>query len=131
MKFYALRHGKTKMNELGIINGILDEPLIDEGILQANEAAQHIPSTVTTIVASPLRRAQHTADIIAKHLNLTVTTDERLREVNLGSLAGKRWDEMPDGEKLKIKHRDMQYDYTSFGGEAAKDVAERIKDFVE
>jgi len=44
----------------------------------------------------------------------------------MGSLAGKAWEEMADGPELKKKHRTVQFDYRSYGGESLEDVKKRL-----
>lgn len=120
------------MNKLGIVNGLMEEPLLEEGVEQAKTVAQNTPASIKVIISSPMHRAQQTANIVAAaNGNLPVLTDNLLREVSLGTLAGKRWDEMPDGQKLKVKHRDMQYDYTPYEGDSVKDTLARVKKFTE
>jgi len=48
---------------------------------------------VTAIYASPLTRTSETAGIIGRALELEVTTDERLCEINFGAMNGKTEDE--------------------------------------
>lgn len=65
--FYILRHGQSEGNAKMTFQGRLDYPLDESGIEQAHAAAAWLSGkAVNAIVASPLRRASVTADIIAK-----------------------------------------------------------------
>ncbi len=56
-------------------------PLSERGILEAQAAAQFLESSgIEHLFASPLERTMQTARIIAEHLGLGCTVDERLAE---------------------------------------------------
>jgi broad specificity phosphatase PhoE len=102
-----VRHGETEWNRIRRYQGWLDSPLTPEGIMQAGEIGRRLrllPETEgADIVASPLGRARHTAEIIAECLRgeggprRPVRFDERLREISLGS-----WDGL---DKREIRRR--------------------------
>nr|WP_145403613.1 histidine phosphatase family protein [Paenibacillus xylanexedens] len=74
--FYLVRHG-IKKSDVG------DVPLTTEGNHQAQLTAQYFANAsypVHRIIASPLRRAQETAQAIAALTQAAVTEDARLRE---------------------------------------------------
>jgi 2,3-bisphosphoglycerate-dependent phosphoglycerate mutase len=80
MQFYLIRHG-AKVQERG------DVPLTAVGRQQAQQTARWLTTQlpIASILASPMRRAQETAQLIATELQLPVTTEPRLRErVNWG-----------------------------------------------
>ena len=57
------------------------------------------------IVASPLRRARHTAEAIGQHLGLPVAFDERLLEIDVGDWSGRLWaDLMRESPELFADH---------------------------
>lgn len=78
---HLVRHGKVE-NPAGVIYGRLPGYNLSElGIKQAEAAAAHLEGRpIGTVWASPLERAQETAEIIAAKHALTVVTDERLIE---------------------------------------------------
>jgi len=87
--FYFLRHGETDWNAEGLSQGQTDIPLNKVGLMQAERAARTLaPVTIATIVASPLSRARVTAEMVAAALNLPVSLDPDLREVNFGDQEG-------------------------------------------
>jgi broad specificity phosphatase PhoE len=78
---HLLRHGEV-LNPGGILYGRLPGfRLSDDGQKMARDAADAVRGRdVTEVVASPLLRAQETAEPIAKVFGLEITTDDRLIE---------------------------------------------------
>jgi len=79
---HLVRHGKVE-NPKGVIYGrIAGFHLSELGRRQAGAAGQHLKDRdVGAIWASPLERAQETAEAIAKHHpSIEITTDDRLIE---------------------------------------------------
>src|SRR5260370_11160837 len=94
MTIFLVRHGETEWNRARRYQGWSDSPLTARGIAQA-EAIGHrlrdLPdASDAEIVASPMGRARHTAEIIAGVLERTAPPrlDDRLREISLGSWDG-------------------------------------------
>jgi len=88
--FYFLRHGETTWNASGKTQGQLNAPLSDKGRAQAEAAARALAAEpIERIVASPLDRARHTADAVARALGLSVETDDDLMECHLGDHQGR------------------------------------------
>jgi probable phosphoglycerate mutase len=88
--FYFLRHGETDWNKLKLMQGQTDTPLNTTGIFQAEAAARVLGKRkIATIVTSPLRRAKHTAEIVAKQLpDAKIITHDGLKESHFGSYEG-------------------------------------------
>ena len=87
--FWFLRHGETDWNAKLLSQGSVDIPLNAHGIEQAVAAAQLLPGRgITTIVASPLGRAQVTAQHASSALGLPFATDPDLRETSFGVREG-------------------------------------------
>jgi broad specificity phosphatase PhoE len=78
---HLVRHGEVE-NPRGVIYGRLPGyHLSEKGKAQAHAAAARLADAdVGGIHASPLERAQETAEIIAAHHDVEVVTDERLTE---------------------------------------------------
>lgn len=121
----------TELNKKKVVNGQIDEPLAPEGIEQAGEAVSLLPESIKQIYSSPLQRTRQTAEIINLKLNRPISFPEELTEIHMGSLAGKAWTEMEEGEELKKKHRTIQFDYRAHGGESAKEVKKRVISFLK
>ena len=88
--FWFLRHGETDWNAQGLSQGTTDIPLNAVGQGQARRAAATFAAgiQVTTIVASPLVRARVTAEAVAAALQLPLSIDPGLREVEFGEQEG-------------------------------------------
>ncbi len=84
-----MRHGQTAWNADGRWQGFAPVPLDETGHQQAGEAAGYLQNVgITRIIASDLLRTRQTAAPVAELLGLSIETDYRWREVNLGSWQG-------------------------------------------
>ncbi len=120
MEIYVIRHGQTKLNELRLINGYLDDALTPKGIEQAKAAAQTLPATIQRIYSSSLARARETALILNERLGVELTFHDELKEVNFGDLNG-----TPYLDEYKARHEALDYDWRP-SGECVEDVKKRI-----
>jgi probable phosphoglycerate mutase len=91
---FLVRHGETEWNRIRRYQGWSDSPLTDAGRAQAQAIGRRL-STLPEIrsaelVASPLGRARHTAEIIRQCLGRSepLRFDDRLRELSFGSWDG-------------------------------------------
>ena len=99
------RHGQNQANlTRQFSHRRLDSDLTVVGREQAEALAgllarrlDHTTATSPALFASPLRRAQQTAEIVARRLDGDVETIDALREVDIGELDGRRF---PGGEDL-------------------------------
>ena len=87
---WTLRHGLTELNRDKRIGGrLLDVPLLEEGIRQAEEARAAFAGTpLDAVIASPLRRAIHTAEIVTGWPRESIMTDELCTERSFGRMDG-------------------------------------------
>lgn len=89
MKLYIVRHGQTNNNLNGIIQGISDTPLNDNGINQAKELKEKIKDVkFDLVISSPLQRAKQTAEIL-NDSKAELICDNRIIERNAGDFEGK------------------------------------------
>lgn len=87
---YIIRHGQTDLNKKRVLQGRVDEPLNEDGIRQAEAAAELLRSldiVVDSVWSSPLQRAMDTAGIVVGE-GITAHTDERLLEMDYGPYEG-------------------------------------------
>ena len=87
-----VRHGQTAANAQNLLQGHINHPLDEVGLAQVSllgGALQKI-SPVSRVVASPLQRAQQTAQAITQGLSqhIEVETDPRWIELNYGEFDG-------------------------------------------
>lgn len=88
IRLYLLRHAENRANITKEFSSrTVDYPLTDKGVLQAQQTAQYfLDKQIEAIYASPLKRAQQTAEIIAAQRHLPVTVMENFREMDVGDL---------------------------------------------
>ena len=68
-----IRHGQTDWNKQKLIQGRINNPLNDEGILQVKEVGKILKEKDPfwdILIASPLDRAIHSANLLKEELNL-------------------------------------------------------------
>jgi broad specificity phosphatase PhoE len=126
----CIRHGLTNWNAAFRWQGRADVALAEEGIAQAERAADalaRLPFAFDVVGCSTLVRARHTAEIIAGRLGLEVAiAEERLVERDIGEWSGlttteieTRWPGMLDD------WRNNRLDQTP-GGEREADMTVRV-----
>ena len=89
---YITRHGETTWNAQGLVCGHADIELTEKGKQQAEKLAEKVANLeipITKIIHSPLQRARDTAQAVAKKVNLPMTADERLIEMDFGDYDGR------------------------------------------
>ncbi len=97
MHITFVRHGETMGNREQIAHGQSESPLTDAGRQQARHTAELLAGSERPfdyIYASPLSRADETAQIIAERLGLRVRLDPGLMEGHLGILEGVSYREL-------------------------------------
>jgi probable phosphoglycerate mutase len=122
-----VRHGRTAVNCAGKFQGRTDPPLDEVGREQAARVAGAFASQpVARVVASPLQRAVETATTIAAGHGLSVTTDDRLIELDYGD-----WDERGLADIPADAWATWRADPTFAppGGESLVDVTKRVISF--
>ena len=107
-----VRHGETVDNARQIMQGQTQGELNDKGRDQARQVAQRLAcEQLDAVVASDLRRAIQTAEIIATLHGMTVQTTPLLRERDWGGftgrfipeLKGKVWPEDIESEEALLE----------------------------
>ena len=92
-----LRHAQAENNTKRILAGRTEGvPLTKTGIEQAERIAKYLaPIDISAIYSSPIERARHTAEIVAKNCSLEeVVIDERLTEIDMGKFTRMNYDDM-------------------------------------
>ncbi len=95
MNLYLVRHGVTAWNRSGRLQGWADNPLLVEGMAQAQQTAAFLASYCTqrairfaTLYSSPLHRTWQTATILGDRLGLLPSAQAELREMDCGAAQG-------------------------------------------
>ena len=90
-----VRHGESRWNLEGRLQGHLDSSLTATGIAQAEATGRRlVGQRFTALYSSDLGRAHQTAEIISEHVKLPVVPMQGLRERNLGVFQGLTWEEV-------------------------------------
>lgn len=132
MKLYVLRHGETAYNAGGLVQGTTDVPLSGEGIRQAVRARERIREyglVFDRVCSSPLQRALLTGEIVTGRSRETFLLDRRLREIEVGALAG----------RSTLEETEVMTDFMHFpdryvplpGGESFPELVKRAGSFLE
>jgi probable phosphoglycerate mutase len=86
---YLVRHGHTALNALHEVHGLLDDPLDDEGVAEADAlGAVFTGVPLAAVYASPLQRAVQTAAPIAAAAARPVTVDDGVLDRDYGPWTG-------------------------------------------
>jgi broad specificity phosphatase PhoE len=123
-----VRHGQTPANLEAVWHGSTNSPLTEHGHSQAAAAADFIEANykpIATVYASPLDRAHHTAERIAKPLGLVPEIDPGLSEYDLGDWEGMSFESLFHDKKLFENMRTDPH-YCPHGGESPLQVADRL-----
>ena len=107
MEIIVTRHGQTDWNVLGKVQGQTDIELNDTGKAQAEETGILLKDEhIDLIIASPLKRANETAQIINKNFNVKIINDDRLKERCFGKSEGLTKEER---NELKFENPNVEY----------------------
>ena len=130
----VLRHGRTAWNATGRFQGQADIPLDVRGLAQAEQAAGALAELApSAIYSSDLARARQTAAPLARRCGLPVVTDQRLREIHVGSWEGLTIEEAlqamgPQDARRWLAGEDVRRSST---GETVAEVGERAGSALE
>ena len=123
-----VRHGEADGNYIRRFHGFFNSNLTEKGLLQISRAAERLSDTkIDAFYSSDLRRAYQTAQKVAQGRNMTITTDERLREINGGEWEDVPWDDLP--ARFPDSYADWlnaPYKLQMPGGESMKEFSERL-----
>lgn len=122
---YLTRHGQTNWNVEKRLMGLTDIPLNESGISQAQSLGKEASQLkIDHIFSSDLLRAKETSEIINKFINVDITLDERLRELNYGVIEGRILKEISSEcwDQFNLYPEQL-------GAESFESAYNRIKDF--
>jgi broad specificity phosphatase PhoE len=126
---WLVRHATTAWTGVRWTGARSDPPLSDEGRRAADELGTELAGRVrpgTPVLSSPSRRAVETATPIAASLGVDVELDPDLREVDVGELDGRTFDETAAAYPAlaqQVLAADREIDWP--GGERAEDLRVR------
>ena len=123
-----IRHGETDWNVEGRIQGHLQIPLNRRGRAQADAVAAHLQDThFDAVYSSDLLRALQTAQAIVRLNRHQIREERRLREWDLGVLAGLRRTQAEHDQPQAARVRsEYLVDEPIPGGESIRQRYERV-----
>ena len=142
---YLFRHGETRWNAEGRIQGWLDSSLTDLGLKQAQSNGRLLArclerrpegpaKTPLRFISSPLGRCLETARIIAEEIEFpweSLEHEPRLKEHGYGEWEGLRKVDVERIDPIRWRRReDDRWSVPAPGGESYEIVAERISDWL-
>lgn len=128
---YIIRHGQTELNKKQILQGRVNEPLNEDGIRQAESAAELLEGfgiSIDTVWSSPLQRAIDTAGIIVGD-DVKIRVDDRLLEMDYGPYEGVDLTSPP--EEIITFFSDFVNNPAPPGMEPLAKIVQRLGDFLE
>lgn len=137
MLIYIVRHGETRSNAEGFLQGWTNDPLNENGRKLAAITGQGMKGIrFDACISSPLMRAKETAEIVLResYNDIPVTFDERIKEINMGDWEGKRF---RPGEREVDEHEIKMFFTNPFcfsgfpDGESIAQVCDRTQDFLK
>lgn len=126
MKIFVIRHGETKENQTGIMQGNMDTELNEIGKKQARSLIDKVKeANIDVVVVSPKKRTIQTADIVAP--NILREYDYRLLSRDHGEFEGLRRDEINLENYWNIK-KNIQYEKAESVGSLYERVDSLLRD---
>lgn len=126
-RLYLIRHGEAFGNVNRVFQGRLDGDLSENGRKQLERLAARFDGiALDAVYASPLQRAQKTAQAVAH--GLPIKTEPLLAEIDGGCWEGQPWTELPERFPVESEHwgkRPWLFDPP--GGESMRAVYERMR----
>ena len=119
---WLVRHGSTDSTDARRFLGWKDEPLNVNGVRQAEELRKSLrDQSFQSVWSSDLERAVRTAESITQEVHI----DPRLREVDVGLLEGKTWEECdPFTQEGLLRFEGFRFP----GGESVDELRARVED---
>jgi alpha-ribazole phosphatase len=129
MRLLLARHGETDYNQQWRFQGRTDLGLNRAGRRQAERLRHRLSrEPIDVIYASKLKRAEETAEIIARGHGLRVEFRENLAELDFGKFEGMTHAEIVESYP---DWRPGDFDFTAYGGESLGQLARRIRAFAK
>lgn len=134
-RLILIRHGETDDNLAERIAGWRESELTERGRNQARRVADYVAARdhPDAVYASPLRRAQQTAEALARSLNLDLRFHPGLRELSFGDAEGLTVSEARERFAPVIARTEDEDDVDAGwpGGETRREFYRRVQEAVE
>lgn len=129
LKFLVIRHGETQSNVERRFSGHQDVVLTEKGIWQAQQLSYRLKDEQIDIAySSDLKRAIHTAKIVLRDRDISLSIEPRFREISFGDWEGFRLEEYAsENGGSSLPGWWNQPDSPLSGGESVLDLRKRVK----
>lgn len=128
----TIQHTQSIHHTNGMVGSWTDWDLSELGVEQANKIGEKLKNQLEgkqyVMYASDLLRAKHTAEIVARYLDITPVICQELRERNLGRCCGKSVQWLRDNLEMQEKTID---DRLFSDAESRRDEWNRLKPLFE
>lgn len=138
MLIYIVRHGETRSNVEGLLQGWTNDPLNKNGIKLAEITGRGMRNVhFDACISSPLLRARQTAEIILRESGnglVSISFDDRIKEINMGNWEGKKFrpgEREVDENEIKMFFTDPFHFRGCPGGETIQQVCVRTQAFLK
>jgi ribulose-phosphate 3-epimerase len=133
-KIFFVRHQKNEMNKPDLFVGQNTDPPIKE--IKKEDITNPVKTLakyqIAQIFSSPLKRSAQTAETFKQALNVKqLIIDDRLSEINYGTLDGKTLDFLKENNPAMIKQWENGKDPRFPEGENSEDVQKRTENFLK
>jgi phosphoserine phosphatase len=133
LRLYLIRHGEIEPAAMGKLIGHTDVALSERGMEQARLLAERLSSVhLDAVYSSDLRRASHTAEIIAEHNQASAQPSAAWREISMGTWEERALSDLNDESPEQVAS--LFNDPSSFeypDGESFADFTKRIRAAME
>ncbi|WP_303972568.1 histidine phosphatase family protein [Streptococcus merionis] len=122
---YLMRHGQTRLNVQGRVQGAFDSPLTELGIEQATKARAYFEKMgihFDLVLSSTQERASDTAELVAGQVPIRY---KFLKEMDFGEFEAKEESTLPAFREGATSFEDL---LVPFGGEDIRRVGQRVYD---
>ena len=126
--FYFVRHGETRFNQKGRVQGVCDSPLTPLGKVQADRAGDALREVYfDKAFTSPSERALQTARHVlsGRHMDAEIVDD--LHEFDFGRYEGTRFTSHPD----ELKAAFASHDFSGADGESPARAEVRVREVMK
>lgn len=133
VRLYITRHGETKWNTEKRLQGWLNSPLTEKGILQGNLLHNAVKMyKISKIYSSPSERALKTAKAARGDLDIEIEIMDELKEMNMGNWEGKTLTEIEKKEPENFENYWTKPElFVKSNGEDFNDLLKRTKKAVD
>ena len=129
IKLILVRHGITTCNEDGVLSGLTDSKLSEEGKKQANKLAKYLKhENIDSIYTTHFSRTKETVRKLSEIKNIQIQETSKFNEINFGDFEGLSFEQIERSypeEIQKMINEGFEYKYPN--GESLVDTFKRVK----